>query len=89
MFREDRIRTGLKLAGYDEDGKTVLYDGRTGEPFQNRVNVGVMYVLKLHHLVDEKFTREALGHTLWSPSNLLVVKRSLVVSVLVRWKFGR
>ena len=59
--REDRIRTGLQLAGYDEDGKTVLYDGRTGEPFQNRVNVGVMYVLKLHHLVDEKIHARSIG----------------------------
>ena len=59
--REDRIRKGLRLAGYDEDGKTVLYDGRTGEPFQNRVNVGVMYVLKLHHLVDEKIHARSIG----------------------------
>ena len=59
--REDRIRKGLRLAGYDEDGKTVLYDGRTGEPFENRVNVGVMYVLKLHHLVDEKIHARSIG----------------------------
>jgi DNA-directed RNA polymerase subunit beta len=59
--REDRIRRGLKLAGFDDDGKTILYDGRTGEPFQNRVTVGVMYVLKLHHLVDEKIHARSIG----------------------------
>ena len=59
--REDRIRRGLKLAGFDSDGKTILYDGRTGEPFQNRVTVGVMYVLKLHHLVDEKIHARSIG----------------------------
>ena len=36
------------------DGKTVLYDGRTGEPFDNRISVGVMYMLKLAHMVDDK-----------------------------------
>ena len=47
---EDDIVECLKKAGYDEDGKTVLYDGRTGEAFDNRVTVGYMYILKLAHL---------------------------------------
>jgi len=45
----------------DEDGQSILYDGRTGEPFENRVTVGVMYVLKLHHLVDEKIHARSIG----------------------------
>ena len=42
------------IAGRPDDGKTVLYDGRTGEPMDNRVTVGYVYMLKLHHLVDDK-----------------------------------
>ena len=51
---EEDIRDALREAGLREDGKTVLYDGRTGEPFDNPVTVGYMYYLKLHHLVDDK-----------------------------------
>ena len=51
---EEDIRECFKEAGMDEDGKIVLRDGRTGEPFDNRVTVGIMYYLKLHHLVDDK-----------------------------------
>ncbi|GAB1411045.1 DNA-directed RNA polymerase subunit beta [Desulfovibrionales bacterium] len=51
----------LKRAGLPEDGKAVLYDGRTGEPFYNRVTVGYMYYLKLHHLVDEKIHARSTG----------------------------
>ena len=43
------------------DGQSILFDGRTGEPFENRVTVGVMYVLKLHHLVDEKIHARSIG----------------------------
>lgn len=45
----------------DEDGKTILYDGRTGEQFDNRVTVGYMYYLKLHHLVDDKIHARSVG----------------------------
>ena len=45
----------------DWDGKTVLYDGRTGEPFENRISVGYMYYLKLHHLVDDKIHARSTG----------------------------
>jgi len=48
-------------AGVDLDGKTVLYDGRTGEPFESRITVGVMYYLKLHHLVDDKIHARSIG----------------------------
>ena len=45
----------------DEDGKTVLYDGRTGEPFDHRISVGVMYFVKLHHMVDDKLHARSTG----------------------------
>ncbi len=51
----------LRMAGLSEDGKTVLYDGRTGDPFENRVTVGIMYFLKLHHLVDDKMHARSTG----------------------------
>ncbi len=57
---EDIIET-LKKAGLPEDGKTILYDGRTGEPFENRVTVGYMYMLKLAHLVDDKIHARSTG----------------------------
>ncbi|MBO1690563.1 hypothetical protein HJW02_13040, partial [Akkermansia sp. GGCC_0220] len=52
--REEDILECLEKAGYKSHGKTVLYDGRTGEPFDNLVTVGYMYILKLAHLVDDK-----------------------------------
>ena len=58
---EDDIRACFRAAGMDEDGKTVLYDGRTGEQFDNRVTVGYMYYLKLHHLVDDKIHARSVG----------------------------
>ena len=51
----------LKDAGLDESAKSTLFDGRTGEPFANDVTVGVMYMLKLHHLVDEKIHARSIG----------------------------
>ena len=58
---EEDIRACLTEAGLPEDGKTVLYDGRTGEAFDNRVTVGYMYFLKLHHLVDDKIHARSTG----------------------------
>ncbi|OQB13148.1 MAG: DNA-directed RNA polymerase subunit beta [Firmicutes bacterium ADurb.Bin193] len=58
---EDDIAQLLENAGYDADGKTLLYDGRTGEPFDNRVTVGYMYYLKLAHLVDDKIHARSTG----------------------------
>ena len=55
------IVDALKEAGLDEDGKAVLYDGRTGEPFDNRISVGVMYMIKLHHMVDDKLHARSTG----------------------------
>ena len=51
----------VKEAGMDSDAKTILYDGRTGEPFDNRVSVGVMYMIKLHHMVDDKLHARSVG----------------------------
>ena len=59
--KQEDIAAMMKEAGMDEDGKTVLYDGRTGEPFDNRISVGVMYMIKLHHMVDDKLHARATG----------------------------
>ncbi len=58
---EQDIIDMMKEAGMDEDGKTVLYDGRTGRKFDNRVSVGVMYMIKLIHMVDDKMHARATG----------------------------
>ena len=59
--KEEDIKAMLEEAKMDPDGKTVLYDGRTGEPFDNRISVGVMYMIKLHHMVDDKLHARATG----------------------------
>ena len=59
--KEGDIREALKEAGYPEDGKLTLYDGRTGDTFDNRITVGYMYMLKLHHLVDDKLHARSTG----------------------------
>ena len=51
----------LKASGFSDNGKTILYDGRTGEPFENPVTVGCVYMLKLHHLVDDKIHARSIG----------------------------
>ncbi|SHH64242.1 DNA-directed RNA polymerase subunit beta [Sporobacter termitidis DSM 10068] len=58
---EKEIRDTLELAGLRPDGKSVLYDGRTGDPFDNPVTVGYVYFLKLHHLVDDKIHARSTG----------------------------
>ena len=58
---EEDIRECFRMAGLPEDGKSVVYDGRTGEKFDNRVTVGYMYYLKLHHLVDDKIHARSVG----------------------------
>jgi len=59
--REEDIKAMLEEAGLDPEGKSVLYDGRTGEPFDNKVTVGYVYFLKLHHLVDDKIHARSTG----------------------------
>ncbi|WAA12385.1 DNA-directed RNA polymerase subunit beta [Fervidibacillus halotolerans] len=58
---EEDVWNTLEEAGMDRDGKTVLYDGRTGEPFDNRVSVGIMYMIKLAHMVDDKLHARSTG----------------------------
>ena len=58
---EEDIREALREAGLNENGKSVLYDGRTGDRFDGEVTVGVMYYLKLHHLVDDKMHARSTG----------------------------
>ena len=59
--KTDDIKAMMEEAGMDPDGKTILYNGRTGEPFENRVAVGVMYMIKLHHMVDDKLHARSTG----------------------------
>ena len=58
---DEDIWDTVKEAGMADDAKTVLYDGRTGEPFDNRISVGVMYMIKLHHMVDDKLHARSVG----------------------------
>ena len=66
---EEEIRGCLKEAGYSETGKSVLYDGRTGEAFDQPVTVGYIYMLKLHHLVDDKVHARATGPACTHPDH--------------------
>ncbi len=59
--KEDEIKDLLALAGYPKKGQTTLYDGRTGAPFSTEVTVGIMYMMKLHHLVDDKIHARSIG----------------------------
>ncbi|MDD2390706.1 MAG: DNA-directed RNA polymerase subunit beta [Desulfobacterales bacterium] len=59
--KESEIKALLKEAGLDTSGQTTLYDGRTGEPFKGKITVGTMYMLKLHHLVDDKIHARSIG----------------------------
>ena len=59
--RENDVFDTIRASGMDETAKTVLYDGRTGEPFKNKVTVGCVYMLKLHHLVDDKIHARSVG----------------------------
>jgi DNA-directed RNA polymerase subunit beta len=58
---EEEIRAFLREAGLPETGQTILYDGRIGEPFDQAVTVGIMYMMKLHHLVDDKIHARSIG----------------------------
>ncbi|HHT55823.1 MAG TPA: DNA-directed RNA polymerase subunit beta, partial [Acholeplasma sp.] len=58
---DNELRAIMREANIDEDGKTTLYDGRTGEPFDSRISVGVMYMIKLSHMVDDKLHARAVG----------------------------
>src|SRR3546814_8588123 len=59
--REGDVSTMLAMAGLDTSGQSDLYDGRTGEKFDRKVTVGIIYMLKLHHLVDDKIHARSIG----------------------------
>ena len=59
--KEDEIRAELDRAGLPLTGKTILFDGRSGEPFEEEVTIGVMYMMKLHHLADDKIHARSIG----------------------------
>ena len=59
--KDEEVGERFRNAYKKEDGKTILYDGRSGEPFENRISVGCMYYLKLHHLVDDKIHARSIG----------------------------
>ena len=59
--KEDEIKSLLAEAGVDTSGQATLYDGRTGESFDKKITVGSMYVMKLHHLVDDKIHARSIG----------------------------
>jgi DNA-directed RNA polymerase subunit beta len=58
---EKEIKNMLKVSGLPENGQTILFDGRTGEPFDKEITVGIIYMLKLHHLVDNKIHARSIG----------------------------
>ncbi len=58
---EEEIKKCLEEAGLPVVGQTTLYDGRTGEPFEQEITVGIMYIMKLHHLVDDKLHARSIG----------------------------
>jgi DNA-directed RNA polymerase subunit beta len=58
---EEEIKKLITMAGFESSGQSILYDGRTGEPFDKKVTVGTMYMLKLHHLVDDKLHARSIG----------------------------
>ena len=79
----------LAQAGMNPDGKTVVYDGRTGEAFDSPVTVGVMYYLKLHHLVDDKIHARSTGSVFpGHAGSPWAVKPSSVASVSAKWRSG-
>ena len=84
----DDLWETVKEAGMDSDAKTVLYDGRTGEPFDNRVSVGVMYMIKLHHMVDDKLHARSVGPYSTITQQPLGGKAQFGGQRFGEWKFG-
>jgi len=86
---ESEIKSWLERAGLASSGKTRLFDGMTGESFEQDVTVGYIYMLKLSHLVDDKITRGRSGRTRSSPSSRWGARRSSAASASGRWRSGR
>ena len=87
--KEADIEHMLEMAGLDSSGQVTLYDGRTGEPFDRKVTVGYIYMLKLHHLVDDKIHAARSDPTASSPSSRWAARRSSAASASARWRCGR
>ena len=86
--RDEDIWGALKEAGLPSDGKTVLYDGRTGEAFDNRIAVGVMYYMKLAHMVDDKIHARSIGPYSLVTQQPLGGKAQFGGQRFGKWKFG-
>lgn len=84
----DEIFDLMAKAGMEKDGKTILYDGRTGDRFDERISVGVMYMIKLVHMVDDKLHARATGPYSLVTQQPLGGKAQMVDKDLVKWKFG-
>ena len=82
------ITEALTQAGLDPQGKSWLYDGRTGERFDNKVTVGYVYFLKLHHLVDDKIHARSTGPYSLVTSSPWAARPSSAASASARWKSG-
>jgi DNA-directed RNA polymerase, beta subunit/140 kD subunit len=86
--RDEDIWSAVKEAGMADDAKTVLYDGRTGEPFDKRVAVGVMHYMKLAHMVDDKIHARSIGPYSLVTQQPLGGKAQFGGQRSVKWKFG-
>ncbi len=86
--READVSAMLEMAGLDTSGQVTLYDGRTGESFDRKVTVGYIYMLKLHHLVDDKIHARRSGLTASSPSSRWAARPSSVASASGKWRSG-
>jgi len=86
---EGEIKRYLHLAGLPESGQTSLYDGKTGDLFHQQVTVGSMYMMKLHHLVDDKIHARSTGPYSLVTQQPLGGRRSSGGSVWGRWRYGR
>ena len=86
--KENNVTEMLKLANLPDSGQTYLWDGRTGEKFDRPVTVGIIYMLKLHHLVEDKIHARSTGPYSLVTQQPLGVKLNLVVKDLVKWKYG-
>jgi len=82
------IKAELKKAGLPESGKTVLYDGRTGESFEHEVTVGFIYTMKLLHLVDDKIHARSIGPYSLVTQQPLGGKAQFAASASARWRCG-
>ena len=87
--RESDVSAMLEMAGLDTSGQVVLYDGRTGEAFDRKVTVGYIYMLKLHHLVDDKIHARSIGPYSLVTQQPWAARRSSAASASARWRSGR